>query len=315
MQRVYSGAEVSFEDVGVGWPGLSWRGVLLLLLGVPAIPDLRESRLLLLLRLVGLPAQQRAGGTLQLHPMSPLGVLLPLLLLPSPPREGLRVMGGRLPHLTMLLLPLLPETLGFCVPSTARARAVVVSLSLQNLWRSAEVMPMRAVLTPSWEAPRVPTPRRVLLLAVHVHAVLVLPDELADPGLPELLPASWVIPMPWHLGPCLSLGLIRHYSQSTPIYERISRSRCTYVSSHPSPSRGRGRIVYAAYAFMIIGSIRGTHHLLVQPRAASRVASAVSSTALSCRENWGPVRVQQGEARQLLLAQGEEEGGVIPRLR
>ncbi len=173
---------------------------------------------------------------LLLLPLLLLPLLLPLLLLPLPT--------GDLPELPVLL------PLGLLPSRTSRGRAEAVSLplllplELLKLWpvllmllplgrtpgglllRPAHSVPMLATLPACGVAAGIPTPWRMGPGARRVPADVVPPDRLAEP---PLVVVSWTL----HLGSSLNLRLTRPTpTQSTPsIYERISRSRCSYVSS------------------------------------------------------------------------------------
>ena len=99
------------------------------------------------------------------------------------------------------LLPLLPLLL---------LRGLVGLLGRLLLQLPPAAMPMLAVLPASRVAPGVPAPGGMNPVAGPVHADGVLPDGLAD-----LLPVA-SCGRSRHLGPCLSLGLIRGPTHSTP---------------------------------------------------------------------------------------------------
>ncbi len=186
-----------------------------------------------MLRAVLLPSRRKQTMLLLLLPQDPtlLLLLLPSLpLLPLGPIPLLQSLPRLLPSLSpllpwgptplrQLLLTLLPSsTLGLELSSAARARACSVSLGLGGTlgWRAlGPDVPHGAVLTPVREAPGVAAPRRMLLLAVLVHAVVASPDRRADLALPGPYPVSWSAPS-LRLGTSLSLEPVRDPTHSPP---------------------------------------------------------------------------------------------------
>ncbi len=81
--------------------------------------------------------------------------------------------------------PLLAPPLGFFSSSAARARALGVFLNLGLSLCAPQVMPVWTVPASAREASRVSAPRMMFPVAVLDRAVLIPPNELADPGLLE----------------------------------------------------------------------------------------------------------------------------------
>ncbi len=300
--------------------------------------------LLLLLQMLSLPPRPvRIGGrrrrtrkkkwrrSRHLLPAPRLWPILPLLLLRPPPLLQRTLVLQRVPPLsTLLMLPLLLEAstprsqgpLGLLQACAARAHACSFSLVLSLLLlvevllllplhpASLLIVPKRAVLTPLRETARVPTPRRMLLVAVQDPAEGVAPDGGADPPLPPRQSPRLVLSRALHLSPSLILRLIRPGpTHSTPIiYERISRSRCSYVSS--APSKCGSRIVYDAYANMIIVYNWSTHHPLAPNTGTVLLQLLVEELQPRVLATGGLVQVRQILRQRSKL---REEKGVLRR--
>ena len=177
---------------------MPWRHLLLLLWR-----EMPVRHLLLLLR--DWERREEWGRTLPL-PVHPAPAMLPLLLLLPLPSLLPPLLLPLWLALTLLLLSLSLGLKGTCA---TRARAHPVSLQGMTLWLllppsllllllpllllpllllllllwRIPAVPELTALPPPGEAPRVPTPRRVLPGAVQVLAEGVVPDGGADPSL------------------------------------------------------------------------------------------------------------------------------------